>query len=150
MIVDVSRNKESLCREILSELPAWFGISQAIEEYARAAEAEHMIGVGVDGTIAGFAILRHTSHAASEIHVIAVRRAHHRTGIGRRLVDAAAAWARSHGRRYLTVKTIASSHPSPEYACTRRFYEALGFVALEEFSGLWDGNPCLFMLKVLP
>ena len=36
----------------------------------------------------------------------------------------------------------------PGYDATRRFYEALGFVALEELHGLWDEeNPTLVLVK---
>ena len=41
------------------------------------------------------------------------------------------------------------SRPDKGYERTRRFYEARGFVALEEIHGLWDGNPCLLMVKRL-
>lgn len=43
-----------------------------------------------------------------------------------------------------------ASHPSPEYARTRAFYHAMGFVDLECFPTLWDaGNPCLVLVKAL-
>jgi hypothetical protein len=32
----------------------------------------------------------------------------------------------------------------------RRFYEARGFVPLEEFPDFWPGNPCLLLVKRLP
>jgi hypothetical protein len=47
------------------------------------------------------------------------------------------------------VKTLGPSRPSEGYERTRRFYEARGFVALEEIHGLWEGNPCLLMVKRL-
>ncbi len=51
---------------------------------------------------------------------------------------------------YLTVKTLSSTHPDPDYAETRAFYAAMGFVPLMELPDLWDpGNPCLVMLKKL-
>lgn len=47
------------------------------------------------------------------------------------------------------MKTLGPSHPSPEYAATRRFYEACGFRGLEELHDLWPDNPCLIMVKPL-
>jgi hypothetical protein len=45
----------------------------------------------------------------------------------------------------LTVKTLSPSRPDPNYAGTRRFYEAVGFLPIEEFPTLWGANnPCLF------
>jgi coenzyme F420-0:L-glutamate ligase/coenzyme F420-1:gamma-L-glutamate ligase len=72
----------------------------------------------------------------------------HRRGIGRALVQAAEAWCRVNGIEYLQVKTVADSSPSEEYAGTRAFYEALGFVPLEVFPELWDShNPALLLVK---
>ena len=48
------------------------------------------------------------------------------------------------------VKTLAASHPSPEYAQTRAFYEALGYVPLEVFPTLWAAHlPVLQLVKAL-
>src|SRR5437764_8485039 len=77
-----------------------------------------------------------------------VRREQHRRGLGRSLVVAAEAWCRDRGIRYLHVKTLGPSRPDPGYDATRAFYEAVGFVALEELHGLWDEeNPTLILVK---
>jgi coenzyme F420-0:L-glutamate ligase/coenzyme F420-1:gamma-L-glutamate ligase len=74
--------------------------------------------------------------------------AHHRRGAGRALVDAAESWCRAHGIRYLQVKTLGPSASTRGYEATRAFYEAMGFVALEELYGLWDeDNPALLLVK---
>jgi hypothetical protein len=45
---------------------------------------------------------------------------------------------------------LSPPHEIAEYAATRRFYLAMGFKPLEEFTGVWgDGNPCLLMAKAL-
>ena len=52
--------------------------------------------------------------------------------------------------RYLQVKTLGPSRPDDEYERTRRFYEARGFVALEEMFGVWaEDNPMLILVKAL-
>jgi len=54
------------------------------------------------------------------------------------------------GKEFLTVKTLADTHPDEGYAGTRRFYLAMGFKPLEVFPTLWDeANPCLLMVKRL-
>jgi hypothetical protein len=56
------------------------------------------------------------------------------------------------GRRSSTFATAANSlsHPDVNYARTRSFYEALGFIGLEETTAFWgEANPCLIMVKVL-
>jgi len=74
----------------------------------------------------------------------------HRHGAGRALMERAAAHARAHGIRFLTVKTLSARDPDPGYAKTRAFYEALGFVVIDELPELWSpANPACVMLKVL-
>ncbi len=52
--------------------------------------------------------------------------------------------------RFRQVKTLGPSHPDAEYERTRRFYEARGFVALEETSGVWaEDNPMLILVMSL-
>ena len=82
--------------------------------------------------------------------VMGVRPALQRRGLGTSLPEVAEEHLRRHGVEYLQVKTLGPSHPSERYEQTRRFYEARGFVPLEEISGIWDeGNPCLILVKRL-
>jgi hypothetical protein len=71
-----------------------------------------------------------------------------REAIGRALLAHAEAIPRAEGRRFVTVKTRGPSKPYEPYERTRRFYEALGYVALEEFPTFLDPeNPALFLVK---
>jgi hypothetical protein len=48
------------------------------------------------------------------------------------------------------VKTIGESHPDKNYAKTRKFYSAQGFLPLEEIYDFWGkGLHTLFMVKPL-
>ena len=145
----IANDRDVICREILNELPAWFGIPASIDEYAGAAIGMEMLGYADRGIVAGFVMLRNTSAVATDVYVLAIRPAYHRRGIGRALIDAAARWARTRNHRYLTVKTLGPSRPDAAYDATRAFYAAVGFEPLEELAELWDGNPCLFMVKPL-
>jgi hypothetical protein len=52
--------------------------------------------------------------------------------------------------RFLTVKTRSPSAPDPNYAKTHAFYEAVGFLPIEEFPLLWNPeNPALMLIKAL-
>ncbi len=140
---------------ILRALPGWFGIESALLDYAAAAgELPTFVvrasGSGPAGAPAGFVTLRPTSTHALELHVMGVLPEYHRRGIGRALVERAAAYARAEGFALLHVKTLAPSDPDPGYAATRAFYEALGFVPLEELPQVWGPeNPCLLLVRVL-
>jgi hypothetical protein len=57
---------------------------------------------------------------------------------------------REQGARLLEVKTRGPSGHSVEYARTRAFYEAVGFLPLEERTDIWGPeNPCLISVKPL-
>jgi GNAT superfamily N-acetyltransferase len=135
---------------LLRGLPHWFGIEQSLIDYARAADELPTFVAYSGETAVGFVTLRRTSVAAMEVHVMAVRQEWHRCGVGRRLLEAAASFARAGGCSLLHVKTLGPSEPDEGYAGTRRFYEATGFIPLEDLPGLWGPrNPCLLLVKPL-
>ncbi|MFL5941932.1 MAG: coenzyme F420-0:L-glutamate ligase [Gaiellaceae bacterium] len=143
--IDDPAERSRIAGAVLRDLPEWFGIETATAAYVEHAATLPTFAVEPD---AGFLCLeRHTPRAA-ELYVMGVRREQHRRGIGRALVAAAEAWCRAHRIRYLHVKTLGPSRSSRGYDATRAFYEALGFVALEELHGLWsEGNPALILVK---
>ena len=138
------------CESLLRSLPEWFGIEEAIVSYRRNIEQMDTRVAALDETVVGFLTLRrHGAHSA-EIQVMAVAREHHRAGIGTALVRHVEAELSADGVEFFQVKTLAPSHPDPNYAGTRLFYEGLGFQPLEE-NELWgSANPCLVLIKHLP
>jgi coenzyme F420-0:L-glutamate ligase/coenzyme F420-1:gamma-L-glutamate ligase len=143
--IDDPAERSRIAEAVLRNLPEWFGIEEATQGYIDAAAALPTFVAEPD---AGFLCLKQHTPQAAEIYVMGVRREHHRRGIGRLLVGAAESWCRAHGIRYLQVKTLGPSRPDPEYDRTRAFYEALGFIPLEEFHALWDEeNPALLLVK---
>lgn len=152
MKIDIVRRTAGAdCAAILAELPEWFGIPQSNAEYAALAEREPAWVAEAAGDALGVMILVDHGFSAIDIHLTAVRPLAHRRGVGRALVGQALSEARALGRPYLTVKTRGPSLPYEPYERTRAFYEAVGFVALEEFAEIWGPeNPCLFMVKPVP
>jgi len=140
----------ALAEGLLRALPDWFGIEQAIVDYARAADEGPTFVIEAKGAAVGFLTLKPTSAHAIEIHVMAVLPGEQRGGVGRALVERAAAYGRAGGYTLLHVKTLAPSDPDPSYAATRAFYAAVGFLPLEELPQIWGPqNPCLLMVKAL-
>jgi GNAT superfamily N-acetyltransferase len=135
--------RSRLCESVLRDLPEWFGIEEATAAYIRDVAELPTFGVGDDALIA----LKLHSPRAAELYVMGVRRARHGHGLGTALLGAAEEYLRARGVEYLQVKTLGPSDPDAGYARTRRFYEARGFVALEELHDLWEHNPCLIMVK---
>ena len=144
------RGQGALAEGILRALPDWFGIEQAIIDYAGAAGEGPTFVAEAGGEAVGFMTLKPTSAHAIEVHVMAVLPHEHRRGVGRALVERAAAYARADGYALLHVKTLAPSDPDLSYAATRAFYAAVGFVPLEELPQVWGPeNPCLLMVRTL-
>lgn len=137
--------RSRICELVLRDLPDWFGIEEATAAYVRDVAALPTFAIGDDALLS---LKLHTPRAA-EVYVMGVRRARHREGLGTALLRAAEEYLREREVEYLQVKTLGPSHPDPGYERTRLFYEARGFVPLEEIHGLWGHNPCLLLVKRL-
>ena len=147
-VADASR-REQIAARILHALPDWFGLPESTKQYI--AECRSLpFWAGFDGAqAAGFLALKQTGPKAIEIHVMGILPEYHRRGVGRRLWQAAAAWAKREGYLYVQVKTVACGH-YPEYDRTNAFYRAMGFEELECFTTLWDEwNPCQVYIKYI-
>lgn len=151
-ILEITTNKGAICGAVLATLPDWFGIEAANAAYVRDVERMAMFAAfdGEANAPIGFLALEQHSPEVFENHVLGVRPQNHRQGLGRALMARAEAYARGHGARLLTVKTLAAAHPDAGYARTRAFYRAMGFFTVEELPTLWSAeNPCLLMAKIL-
>jgi len=137
--------RSRLAESILHALADWFGIEEATHSYIREVASLETFAAE-DGS--GFLSLKRHSPRAAEIYVIGVLPARHRQGVGTALVEAAESWCAANGVDYLQVKTLADTKADESYARTPAFYEAVGFVPLEVFPGLWGPrNPALVLVK---
>jgi GNAT superfamily N-acetyltransferase len=144
--VDDPAERSRICEDVLRELPGWFGLAEANARYVQEVSGLATFAVGRDAFLA----LRLHTPKAAEVYVMGVRPELHGRGLGSALLEAAEEHLRDRGVEYLQVKTLGPSRPSERYERTRGFYEARGFVALEEISGIWDAdNPCLILVKRL-
>ncbi len=143
-------DRAAACEAIGRALPAWFGIEEGLEDLRHCAETQEGVVAIADGEAIGFVTLTIHFPETWEITWMAVHPDWHRRGVGRRLVEAAVERCRAEGATTLLVKTLADSHPSPEYARTRAFYAAMEFRRLEVFPDLWGPeNPCLLLARVI-
>jgi coenzyme F420-0:L-glutamate ligase / coenzyme F420-1:gamma-L-glutamate ligase len=148
--VDIPAKRSAVAETILRGLPEWFGIETAVDAYVRAVAELPTWVARVDDKPAGFVSLKLHGPSAAEVYVMGVRRELHRRGIGTALLAAVEEHLSRLGVHYLQAKTLGPSRPSRGYEATRRFYEARGFVPLEELHGLWENdNPCLLLVKRL-
>lgn len=141
--------KESIAREILLDLPDWFGLSESTENYIVEGCELPFIAV-FDKTIpVGFIILKPSSPDCAELFVMGVKQAYHRKGIGRQLYQAYEKMAQRLSYTYSQVKTVQTGSYEI-YDRTNQFYQAMGYKELECFPTLWDEwNPCQVYIKFI-
>ena len=143
-----SFSKAKTCERIIRALPDWFGIEDAIQNYASEINSLPTFLASENRRTLGFITLKQHTPYAVEVYVMGVRAKFHRKGIGRMLMEQAEAYSKELGVEYMHVKTLGPSHPDENYAKTRAFYIAIGFRPMEEFTRIWnDENPCLILVK---
>src|SRR5665648_523275 len=132
---------------ILRALPEWFGLEQSLLDYVEAAKRlpGHLARLGDD--VVGLLLVERHFPTAAEIHLMAVDPAHHRAGIGRRLVAAAEAELAAGGVRLLQVKTrsdrptVRPSDPDPGLPGHPRLLRDNGLRAARGACGPRAGQP---------
>jgi ribosomal protein S18 acetylase RimI-like enzyme len=138
------------CEDILRDLPEWFGFETALLQYVEDMQRLPGLVADDDGEVLGFVVLHDHNEDTSELHVFAVRRDCHRQGIGRALLQEAEADLVARDIQLLEVKTLGPSSGDSNYAKTRAFYVAMGFLPLEETPAFWgQQQPALIMVKPL-
>lgn len=138
------------CERILRTLPRWFGIEDSLREYVRDAERFPTFFASVGGRPVAFLTVREHTPLSWEVHCMAVQASARGGGIGRGLHAHVESWLHDQGIRFMQVKTLAASHPSPEYVETRAFYTRIGYMPLEVFPMLWGPElPVLQLIKII-
>jgi N-acetylglutamate synthase-like GNAT family acetyltransferase len=134
MIVRELRPQDAArCDEIIASLPEWFGLDEGIREASDAVRHQHGLVYERDGTVLGFVTYEPRATESAEITWIAVHANVRGGGIGTALLEVLTARLIRGGKRLLFVKTVSDrKDPGPEYAATRAFYLARGFVPAAE------------------
>ena len=147
-IID-KKEKENIAREVLLDLPEWFGLPESTENYIQESQEKPFLASFYKDEVVGFIVLGASSHDCAEIFVMGVKKKFHNHGAGRELNKAYEDLAKSLGYTYTQVKTVQSGHYN-EYDITNKFYKAVGYKELEVFPDLWDEwNPCQVYVKYL-
>lgn len=150
MIRALNSNDAEVCDAIVASLPDWFANVDGLREAAEAVRTHEGLVV-VDGDeVVGFLTLVHPFPATSEISWMAVRADRRRSGIGAALLNGTIELLRLRGVRLLAVKTLSDrENPGPEYAQTRAFYLASGFLPVMELDIWGPENPCQLLARPL-
>lgn len=141
--------KQKIVRNILENLPDWFGILEAREEYILDSIKKTCFVAYYGNNPIGFLYLKETGKETVEIAVMGILTEYHRKGIGKALVNGAKKEACEQGYSFMQVKTVQMGKYK-EYDQTNLFYQSLGFKEFEVFPTLWDDkNPCQVYVMTL-
>ena len=132
-IID-KKEKEMISKEVLYDLPEWFGLPESTKEYIKDSQDKPFLACYADNEVAGFIVLNATSKDTADIFVMGIKKKFHRMGIGTKLNTEFENMAKNLGYSYSQVKTVKMGHYK-EYEC---------------FPTLWDEwNPCQIYIKYL-
>lgn len=144
-----TQKRQQICREILLQLPEWFGIPESTETYIQMSGMLPFWAVYKNNEVVGCLVLKETSSVAAEIYVMGVKKQYQNYGYGKLLWRNAKEFAREKGYKYIHVKTVKEGQ-YPAYDQTNYFYRAIGFQELECLPELWDSwNPCQIYIQYL-
>lgn len=147
--IEDKRNKEKIARQVLNDLPEWFGLPESTENYIIESQEMPFLACYDGDKAIAFVALNATSKDCADIFVMGVMKDYHRKGVGRKLYKAYEDLAKSLGYNYSQVKTVQSGHYK-EYDITNSFYLAMGYKELECFPDMWDEwNPCQIYVKYI-
>ena len=133
MIRPLDPSDAGTCDRIIASLPDWFGLEDGIRECARAVRTQPGLVAEVDREVRGFLTIARPYPHTPEISWLAVHARDRRRGLGRALITSLNDQLRTHGDRLVLVRTVSDrSDPGPEYAETRAFYLAMGFIPVAE------------------
>ena len=150
IIVTNNEEKSDLCRKVLNDLPLWFGIPEANDEYCAGVKKHRFVKICYENQDIGFASIKVNNELVAELYVMGIMAKYHRKNIGIKLIDHIESDLRNNGFQYLEVKTLDESKESEEYRRTRLFYQKAGFIPFDVLYNEWGKeNPCLIMLKKL-
>ena len=136
------------CDGIIAGLPEWFGNEDGIVECAEAVRTHDGFVEEHAGAVRGFLTYALVRGREAEITWMAVAADARRTGVGTRLLARLVEQVRAAGLARLVVKTLSDREdPGPEYAQTRAFYLAMGFIPEAELYIWGPENPAQLLAK---
>ena len=142
--------KSDLCHRVLSDLPQWFGIPEANQNYSREVKIQRFFAVFDGKKEVGFAAFKMNNAYVAELVVMGIFPTYHRMGFGSALVQFITQDLKQKGVEYLEVKTLDESAESEPYQRTRQFYLDQGFIPVAVLKNEWgEENPCLILIKKL-
>lgn len=145
--IEEQGEKAKIVKEILLDLPEWFGIEQSTNAYIQHCKELPVWAYFKNQVPIGCIVVKQTGNATLEIYVMGVKKQYHRLQIGKKLFHTIEDYAVKNNYKFIQVKTVKQGCYK-EYDQTNRFYQSIGFYEFECIKTLWDEhNPCQIYVK---
>lgn len=137
-----------IVHDVIECLPGWFILPVEADFYSRQAKDAVVYAAYLESTPVGFLELKLKRPHVAEVLAMGVICGYQHLGMGRQLMEHAFHYCEQNDIDVLEVKTADYSDPDVKYIATRKFYEKMGFVALDTIEKYWaDGTPVLIMVR---
>ena len=121
---------EILCRSITNDLPEYFGIPLANEQYFKGVRHCNNLAVKINEQYVGLLSLNFPYPNNSNIYWMGILRDHQGQGIGHRLLEEACLYAKKQYANSIMVETLSPEESDENYLRTYHFYQSAGFKPL--------------------
>ena len=130
-IEEIDQNQaETLCRSITKDLPEYFGIPSANEQYFKGVRSCKNLAAKIGNQYVGLLSLNFPYANNSNIYWMAVLRDHQAKGVGGKLMEEACELAGKSNAATMTVETLSPDESDENYLKTYQFYQSSGFKPL--------------------
>lgn len=140
---------EKICRDIIDDLPEYFGIPKANERYAKGMLERISLAAKTNDEYIGLLTLEFPFNNNANIYWMAVKRAYQGKGIGNSLIKKAESYCHDKGYQSMTVETLSPKNSDKNYLKTYHFYEKSGFKPLFELNTYGPEFLMIYMQKSL-
>lgn len=140
---------EKICRDIISDLPEYFGIPEANERYAKGTLKRLSFAVSHQGDYQGLLTLEFPFQNNANLYWMGIKKSFQGKGIGSFLIEQVEKYCTEQGCFSLTVETLSPKEKDEHYSKTYKFYEKVGFKPLFELRTYGPDFLMVYMQKTL-
>ena len=140
---------EKICRDITADLPDYFGIPEANEQYAKGMLERVSFAAIIDAQYVGLITLEFPFSNNANIYWMAVKNKYQGQKIGSSLVEKAVEYCREKGYTSITVETLSPKNENKDYLKTYHFYQQCHFNPLFELNTYGYDFLMVYMQKLI-
>lgn len=148
-IVISTEDASSLCIQLTTDLPEYFGLPECNIQYAEGVKNCVNFAATIDNENVGLLSLDFPYPDNANIYWMAVSPDFHHQGVGTALVQAASEYCRKRNIKTLTVETLSPDESDENYLKTWNFYKKAGFLPLFNLKPQGYEWNMVYMLKQL-